>query len=165
LDAMVLADRLLVLENGRVVQEGAPAFVARHPATDYVARLVGLNLYAGRYDRHTRAVALEGGGRLVAAPSEGSTLTDGAVLVALAPSAISLHREPLGGASQRNVWRGRVVGVELLGDRVRVEVRGAPSAIVDVTPAALADLGIDRGSEVWLAAKATETLAYPQERG
>ena len=47
LEALVLADRLLVLEGGRIVQEGTPAQIARQPATDYVAKLVGLNLYAG----------------------------------------------------------------------------------------------------------------------
>ncbi len=50
LEALVLADRLVVLEGGRVVQEGSPAEVARRPATEYVARLVGLNLYAGTAD-------------------------------------------------------------------------------------------------------------------
>lgn len=160
MEAMVMADRLLVVEEGRIVQEGTPSVVARHPATDYVARLVGLNLYAGRYDAHTRLVALDEGGRLMATPTEGAALASGRVLVVLAPAAISLHREPLDGASQRNVWRGRVAGVELLGDRARVEIDGLPSAVVDVTPAAVADLGLDRGSQVWLAAKATETLAY-----
>ena len=50
LEAMVLADRLLVIENGRVAQDGTPAQVARQPATEYVAKLVGLNLYAGHAD-------------------------------------------------------------------------------------------------------------------
>lgn len=45
LEAMVMTDRLLVLENGRMVQQGTPAAIARRPATQYVARLVGLNLY------------------------------------------------------------------------------------------------------------------------
>jgi molybdate transport system ATP-binding protein len=54
-----------------------------------------------------------------------------------------------------------VTGIELLGDRVRVEVTGAPSCLVDITPAALADLGLERGTRVWLTAKATETIAYP----
>ncbi|MEU3934258.1 ABC transporter ATP-binding protein, partial [Streptomyces sp. NPDC029044] len=53
LDAMVLADRLVVVEHGRVVQEGTPADIARHPRTDYIARLVGLNLYRGEADGHT----------------------------------------------------------------------------------------------------------------
>ena len=47
LDALVLGDELVVLENGRVVQRGTPAEVVRAPATDYVARLVGLNLVDG----------------------------------------------------------------------------------------------------------------------
>ena len=63
LEALVLADRLLVLEHGRVVQEGTPAEVARRPATEYVARLVGLNLYAGTADG--AHVALHGGGGFV----------------------------------------------------------------------------------------------------
>ncbi|WP_436975685.1 hypothetical protein [Nonomuraea angiospora] len=50
LDAMVLADRLIIIENSAVVQQGTPAEVARHPRTDYVARLVGLNLYRGVAD-------------------------------------------------------------------------------------------------------------------
>ncbi|WP_240917739.1 ABC transporter ATP-binding protein [Phycicoccus sp. HDW14] len=61
LEALVLADRLVVLEEGRVVQEGSPAEVARRPATEYVARLVGLNLYPGTADGPT--VTLEAGGR------------------------------------------------------------------------------------------------------
>ncbi|WP_328506372.1 ABC transporter ATP-binding protein [Streptomyces sp. NBC_00391] len=52
LDAMVLADRLVVVEHGRVVQEGTPGDIARHPRTDYIAHLVGLNLYRGRSEGH-----------------------------------------------------------------------------------------------------------------
>ena len=47
LEAMVLADRLLVIEGGRAVQQGTPAEVSEHPASSYVARLVGLNLWPG----------------------------------------------------------------------------------------------------------------------
>ena len=50
LEALVLADQVVVLEGGRIVQEGTPALIARQPGTDYVAKLVGLNLYAGRAD-------------------------------------------------------------------------------------------------------------------
>jgi molybdate transport system ATP-binding protein len=165
LEAMVLADRLLVVEGGRVVQQGTPASVARHPATDYVARLVGLNLYAGRLDSHSGEVTLDGGGRLVATLTPDANPGDGRVLVALSPAAVSLHVTPLDHTSMRNVWRGRVAGLELLGDRVRVEVQAEPAAIVDITPAALADLALERGSVVWLAAKATETVAYPESSG
>ena len=68
----MLADRLLVVEDGRVVQEGTPAEVARRPATDYVARLVGLNLYAGP-GRRRPVVALDGGGSWSWSPTTART--------------------------------------------------------------------------------------------
>jgi molybdate transport system ATP-binding protein len=141
-----------------VVQDAPPAEVARRPATPFVARLVGINLYAGELDPTTSTVRLDGGGTLVAASEQG---TAGRVLVGLRPSAITLHVAHPDRASTRNAWPGRVLGLELLGDRVRVQVEGKPSALVDVTPGAVAELGISPGLEVWLTAKATETDAYP----
>lgn len=161
LEAMVMTDRLLVVEEGRLVQQGTPAEVARRPATQYVARLVGLNLYAGVVG--AAQINLDGGGALSAEgfDSAAGRTRGRRVLVAVRPSAIALHiRRPEG--SPRNVWPGRVSGLELLGDRVRVEVQGAPSALVDVTAAAAAELGLAGGLEVWLSAKATEVEAYPQ---
>jgi molybdate transport system ATP-binding protein len=83
LEAMVMTDRLLVIEDGRIVQEGSPASVARRPATQYVARLVGLNLYAGR--RNGTSVALDAGGTLVATAGSDGHGPDGRVLVAFEP--------------------------------------------------------------------------------
>ena len=158
LEAMVMTDRLLVLEGGRVVQDAVPADVARRPATPFVARLVGINLYAGELDPASSRVHLDGGGTLVAASEPG---TAGRVLVGLRPSAITLHVTRPDRASTRNAWPGQVTGLELLGDRVRVQVAGEPSALVDVTPGAVAELRIEPGLPVWLTAKATETDAYP----
>ena len=160
LEAMVLADRLLVIEDGRVVQEGTPADVARRPATQYVARLVGLNLYAGDLDPDRTTVSLDGGGMLAVSPQD--EISSGArVLVGLRPSAITIHTARPEHASPRNVWPGTVGGLELLVDRVRVQVDGVPPALVDITPAAVAELGLHTGQQVWLSAKATETDAYP----
>ncbi|MDT4937414.1 MAG: molybdate transport system ATP-binding protein [Pseudonocardiales bacterium] len=166
LEAMVMADRLLVLEDGRIVQQGTPAQVARRPATQYVARLVGLNLYPG-----TRAtsghVVLDDGGTLTAAgladTGEQPDLPGPAdrVLVAIRPSAIALHTSPPTHASPRNIWPGTVAGLELLTDRVRVQITGTPPALVDITPDAVADLHLTEGTPVWLTAKATEVDSYP----
>ncbi|MGV8964713.1 MAG: ABC transporter ATP-binding protein [Cellulomonas sp.] len=170
LEAMILADRILVLEAGRVVQEGTPAAVARQPATDYVARLVGLNLYAGTLtDPATRRVDLATGGTLYAAGHGPDTddadaspgATGDAMLVVVSPSAISVHTHPPDAGSPRNTWTGTIVGLELLTDRVRVAVDGTPAALVDITPAAVADLHLTPGQPVWLTAKATEIVAYP----
>ena len=170
LEALVLADRILVLEDGRIVQEGSPAEVARRPATEYVARLMGLNLYPGVLtDPLAGKIQLDGGGVFFAA---GHSADDGhspmpagtPMLAVLAPAAIALHLDQPGPGSPRNVWTGVVSGVELLTDRVRVAVVGhpeQPGALVDVTPAAVAELGLSAGQQVWLSAKATEVVAYP----
>ena len=157
LEAMVMADRLVVIEGGRIVQVGAPAEVARRPATQYVARLVGLNLYAGMRATGTTRVELGGGGVLVAADADPS----GPVWVALRPAAVSVHTSPPLPGSPRNVWSGRIAGMELLTDRVRLQVDASPSTLVDVTPDAVADLGLIEGMTVWLSAKATDVDVYP----
>ena len=171
LEAMVLADRLFVLESGRIVQEGTPSAVARRPATDYVARLVGLNLYPGTLtNRTTGRVDLDAGGSLYAAgvgqvPDDDTATLDAvtgtSMLVVLAPSAIVVHTHQPDAGSPRNKWTGVVAGLEMLTDRVRVAVDGRPSALVDITPAAVADLCLVPGQAVWLSAKATEVIAYP----
>ena len=154
LEALVLADRLLVLEHGRVVQQGTPAEVARRPATEYVARLVGLNLYAGV--ARGAHVTLDGGGSFVV-PDHAE---HGPVLVALRPSAVVVSTSPPDPSSVRNTWPATVVGLSLLTDRVRLDLQGEPAAVVDVTPAAVAELGLDVGRRVWLSAKATDLEVY-----
>ena len=153
LDAMVLADRLVVVEDGRVVQTGAPPEVAREPRTDYVARLAGLNLYRGT--AAGTAVTLPSGAALVVAEQ-----LHGEVFVAFPPSAVALHRtRPQG--SPRNTWAGTIRGVERHGDTVRVAVDGALPVLADVTPGALAELELAPGAPVWAAVKATEVRVYP----
>ena len=154
LDALALADRLIVLEHGRVTQQGSVGEIARRPATDYVARLLGLNLLRGT--AHDTTVALDGGGELHLAEHAPAAR----VLVAVRPSAIAVHRSRPEG-SPRNCWEGIVEGVEPVGERVRATVRGLPSVVVDLTPGAVAELGVKPGAAVWLSAKATDLEAYP----
>ena len=153
-EAMVLTDSLVVLEGGRIAQSGTPAEIARYPRTDYVARLLGLNFYRGaaRGDR----VDLKGGGELILAEH-----VTGEVHVAVRPSAVALHRDRPEHSSPRNVWSGRIAGVEAVGDRVRVAVTGPPDVLADVTTDAVADLELATGAEIWVSVKATELTVYP----
>jgi molybdate transport system ATP-binding protein len=157
LEAMVMADQLIVIEHGRIVQRGTPAAVARRPATQYIARLVGLNLYAGAQTDASK-ITLDDGGTITAAAAEPAA---GPVLVAVRPTAIALHTRQPDHASPRNVWPGTISGLELLTDRVRVQVEGAPSALVDITPDAVAELDLANGLPVWLSVKATDVEVYP----
>ncbi|MCX5413951.1 ABC transporter ATP-binding protein [Streptomyces sp. NBC_00059] len=154
LDAMVLADRLVVIEHGHVVQEGAPPDIARHPRTDYIAQLVGLNLYKGRADGHT--VRLETGP--VITTTEELT---GPAFVAFPPSAVTLYRDRPTGSSARNLWRCEVAGLETHGDRIRAGLTGELPLAADLTTVAAAELDLHPGAPVWAAVKATQTQAYP----
>jgi molybdate transport system ATP-binding protein len=156
IDASVLADRLIVIEHGSVVQQGTPLQVARQPRTDYVARLVGLNLLAGRGRGHQ--VRLPSGGSVeLAEPVSGD------VYVAFRPAAVSLflHRPD---GSPRNVWAGHIAALEPHGEGVRVEIGEVPdrssSILAEITPSAVADLELRPGSEVWAAVKASDIEVY-----
>jgi molybdate transport system ATP-binding protein len=160
-DAAVLADRLVVVEHGQVVQQGSPREVARRPRTDYVARLVGLNLLAGVAEGHQ--VVLPTGGVVHVAESVAGT-----VKAAFRPSAVSLFTNRPDG-SPRNVWLGRILAVEPHGEGVRIDVGGAPDAassiLAEVTPGAVADLGLQPGSTVWASVKALDVEVYPADPG
>jgi molybdate transport system ATP-binding protein len=153
LEALALADRLVVLEGGRVTQTGSPAEVSGRPRSRYIAELVGVNLYRGRADG--AAIALEDGGRLVAAGGH-----RGEVFAAVHPHAVALHRHPPEG-TPRNIWPGTADALEVIGDRVRVRVSGTVSVVAEVTPAAASELRLADGGPVWAAVKATEVTVYP----
>ncbi len=151
-DAMALADRVVVVEDGRIVQAGTPDEVSRRPRTDYVARLVGLALLAGTAEGRT--VRLDGGGE-VAVAEEAS----GPVFAAIRPESVALYRiRPEG--SPRNVWRTRLEGAVPHGSTVRCELGGEVPLVADVTATAFAELGLVPGAEVWAAVKASEVAVY-----
>ncbi|MFG2634654.1 ABC transporter ATP-binding protein [Streptomyces sp. NPDC048362] len=153
LDAMVLADHLVVIEDGGIVQEGAPADIARHPRTDYIAHLVGLNLYRGQAGGRT--VRVEGGA--------GIAVTDkltGPVFVAFPPSAVTLHRDRPDGSAV-NLWPCEVAGLETHGDRIRADLTGELPLAADLATVAAAELDLRPGATVWAAVAAEKTHAYP----
>jgi molybdate transport system ATP-binding protein len=153
LDALVLADRLVIVENGQIVQEGDAATITAQPRTDYVARLVGLNLYRGKGTAHTVHIGDEIA-LTVAEP------VDGEVFVAFSPAAVALHPQRPDG-SPRNTWPATVTGIARHGDNLRVQLDGPLGAAADVTPNAAAQLHLVPGQQVWAAVKAAETRAYP----
>jgi molybdate transport system ATP-binding protein len=153
LEAAALADRLVVLEEGRVVQEGRFPEVAEHPRSSYVAELVGLNLFRGKAGEGR--VDLDPQGCLIVAAA-----ISGEVFVAIHPRAVALHRHRPEG-SPRNNWQGEIDGVDLEQDRVRVKVTSEITIVAEVTVAAAAELDLSAGGPIWVSVKATEIAAYP----
>jgi molybdate transport system ATP-binding protein len=155
LDALALADRVVILEHGAITQEGSLAEVTTRPRSSYVADLIGVNLLRG--DARGTIVRLSDHGRgtlLIADPTEGP------VLALIRPHAVAIHRQRPEG-SARNHWRGEISGFDLLGERVRVRLSGDVPLIAEVTPAAVAELALTEGDTVWASVKATEIETYP----
>jgi len=152
-DAMALADRLVVVEGGRVTQEGPLIDVTTRPRSAWVAQLAGLNLYRGTVDGDR--MGLDDGSGLTVA-----TDVRGRAFGLVHPRAVTLHRNRPE-SSARNAWAGEASGLHLEGDRVRVQVDGAPPIVAEVTPAAAAELRLAEGGLVWVSVKATEIDVYP----
>ncbi len=153
LDAFALADRIAVLEDGRIVQVGTVAEICGRPRSRYTADLVGTNLLRGTV--REGVLHLADGGTLVV-PAE----HQGPVIATVHPRAIALFRERPAG-SPRNVWSAAIAAVEAAGDRMRVQLGGVVPLVAEVTPAAVAELGLARGGDVWVALKATEITIDP----
>ncbi|GII82528.1 ABC transporter ATP-binding protein [Sphaerisporangium siamense] len=156
LDVLVAADRLLVIEDGALAQEGTPAEVARRPGTHHAARLAGLNLCRGHATG--RSVAVGGAG-----PFTVREALRGPVFVAFPPAAVTLSRSRPAGPPG-NLWQGGVEGVERHGDRVRVRLGGPFAAVAELTPGVLAALAPSLGERMWATVPASETIAYPAPR-
>ncbi|WP_026422566.1 ABC transporter ATP-binding protein [Actinokineospora inagensis] len=146
LDAMVLADRLVILEDGKVTQTGSPRDVAQHPRTDYIAHLVGLNLLHG--NANGTAVILDNGNHLtLAAPAQGQ------VHVAFSPVSVSLSPVE---STAPNTWRASVTGVEQHAHTTRVHLDN--TVFADLPPTTVATL--DFTKPLWASINPSDLRAY-----
>ena len=170
-DAVVLAHRVAVLHHGALIDEGTTAAVLAAPQNPFVAALAGVNLVVGT--AQNGAVVAPDGRTFWVRPADAAALSPttpaSATLAAEAPapaaavfrpaSVVVLTERPRH-ASPRNVWSARVRGIEPGTGGVRLRTSGDPEIIAELTPAAVADLGLQVGSTVWLSVKATDVSAY-----
>ncbi|BDM68992.1 hypothetical protein HEK616_24790 [Streptomyces nigrescens] len=151
-EAVSLAHRVLVLDDGRALQDAPPAEVTRHPRSPWVARMLGRNAWPGTATGD--GLALAGGGHLVVA----DRLPEGArALAVIAPEAVSVHLDKPAG-SPRNVWPGTVREITSAGSRLRILITSphTPDLVAEITPSAALELGLADGVPVWTGIKATE---------
>ena len=155
LDALLLADRVIVLDGGRIVEDGPSAEVLARPRSGFTARIAGLNLVRGAW--RDGSVLTGSGLRIVGEaademPAEGST-----VVAVFPPTAVSVFLTAPGG-SPRNELPVTVTEIEPHGSHVRLR---AGDLAADVTPRALAELDLTPGTRAVFAVKATEVAVYP----
>lgn len=152
-EAFVLADRVAVLEQGAVVQQGRVSEIRQHPRTDYVANLVGTNLLEGVADGHTVKI---GDQTLTTATS-----SRGDVLMAIHPRIVGINTAPPS-STARNVWEAVIEHVEDLGDRARIALGPPLPLTAEVTSSAVGSNQLTPGKTVWVSVKATEIEVSPR---
>jgi molybdate transport system ATP-binding protein len=158
IEAMTLADRMVLIEEGAVTQIGTPAEFRDAPRSAYGAEFVGLNLFQGTLERPgpgVSMIATARGTRIVAAVTEVGIEDGHAVVAFVRPADISLHLEPPEG-SARNILEGAVGAIAIERDRARVRIASEPPVVAEVTHASVERLELEEGTHVWASFKAVE---------
>ena len=153
LDALLLADRVLVVDGGHVVEEGPTAELLARPRSAFAARIAGLNMVRGTLDGH--GVRRPDGSLIEGIADQPVAQGDPAVAV-FRPSAVGVYRQPPGG-SPRNVIDVTITELEPFGEQIRVR---SAQLSADVTAAAVAELDLAPGTPVVFAVKASEVAIY-----
>ena len=174
IDVLTLADRVLVLEAGKVVESGRVADVLVAPRSDFGARIAGVNLVRGRMvgpGTLCDAAGMNWHG-VIAAEDSGSparepiTMRQECVAV-FAPAGVAVYREQQHG-SPRNSVRVRIAALETTGGVVRVraaaQADGAAGLSADVTPESVAEMRLQVGEQVWFTVKTQAVGIHPAAR-
>jgi molybdate transport system ATP-binding protein len=150
-DAAVLADRVGVLVEGRLLQAGTPAELVATPADPFVASFTGANILPGRARMRPdglTAVMVDDGGVLFSVDE-----AEGPVHVAVYPWEVSIAREAPDDSALNHV-RGPITSLVTVGNRARVQVGGL---VGEVTTASVERLGLEEGDVVVASFKAAAT--------
>ncbi len=158
LDALLLADRVIVLDAGRVVEDGPSKEVLSRPRSTFAAQLAGLNLLTGTWaGDHVR---LDDGSVVHGMVVDPTPAVGAPVVATFRPNAVAVYREPSGG-SPRNTFEIRIKELEPSGELIRVRANGPGNGLsADVTPYAVADLDLVPDLAVTFTVKATEVAVY-----
>ena len=161
-EVLSLASRMIVMGEGRIVEEGEPARVLASPVSVFAARLAGLNIVSGAPVARPGMVGVRvGDGALWAASdSVGPGEESARVALTFPPEAVALSREEAH-ASPRSVLPGVVAGIDVDGSLVSVRIALAEGVSVTarVTAAAWSDLGLGVDEDLWVSVKATQVRA------
>jgi molybdate transport system ATP-binding protein len=154
LDALLLADRVVVLESGRVTEDGPSRAVLTRPRSSFAARIAGLNMLRGTW--HEGSLHTDQGMRIEGTTHEPRPRPGDSVYAVFRPDAVAVFRTPPHG-SPRNQLQVVVTELEPHGDHLRVR---AGELAADITPTAAAELDLTPGTEAHFVVKATEVALY-----
>ncbi len=151
-EALALADRVALLDGGRVAQVGPPRAIYERPASRFVARFLGAaNVLEGRAD-DGRFESAEAGITFA------GDIPPGTVAVALRPERIAILPAPAEGPNRA---RGTVEDVAFRGDDSLLLVRTEAGAVLRVAHAEEDGAPPVRGAVIGLGWEATDVVALP----
>jgi molybdate transport system ATP-binding protein len=154
LDAYMLADRVAILDGGRITEHGPTREVLQQPRSAFAAGLSGLNLLSGTVT--ATGISTEEG--LEVAGHQETPADAGLPGIAVfPPSAVSVFLQAPAG-SPRNSFTVTISELEPHGDQIRVRAGGLRA---DITPSAAADLALAPGMPVQFVVKSAEVTVYP----
>lgn len=165
LDVFTLADRVLVLENGRIAEIGPVPEVLTAPRSHFAARIAGINLVNGTVEGDGSLRASSGDRWHAAPPGGGDGFTPGQHAIAVfPPTAVAVYRDHPHG-SPRNTVAVTVAEMDVRGSAVLVrgaqQSDGAPGLAAEITVDAAAELQLAPGDRAWFSVKAHEVALYP----
>jgi sulfate transport system ATP-binding protein len=146
-EALEVADRVVVLDRGRIEQVGSPDAVYSNPATPFVYQFLGnVNVFHSRVHGAWAEVAREAG-------ASGPGDADGVAFVR--PHDIEIELSPANGG-----LAARVEHVHAIGPLVRIELAHQGEAIeVELTRERAAQLTLGTGQQVWLRPRKVKVFA------
>ncbi len=166
LDVFTLADRVLVLESGKIAEVGPVPEVLTAPRSHFGARIAGINLVNGTIGPGGSLRARSGAQwHGIGAQQLGAELTDGQDAIAVfPPTAVAVYRD-LPHGSPRNCVELTVAELDIRGSAVLLRGQeqpdGAPGLAAEITVDAAAELQLTPGDRVWFSVKALEVTLYP----
>lgn len=162
-EALTMADEIVVMSQGRIVQTGSPSLLYERPANRFVAHFIGeSNIESGKVEAvpESGAVRVDVGGLSLLATGPGWRVGDG-VAVAIRPERIRLSAEPA--AAGRGELTGEVLEVVFRGALRRYRVRLPHGRIWSVDePAMGGGAAFSAGSHVVMTWRPEDCLAIPE---
>jgi len=156
-EAVRLGNHMMVIDAGKIVQEGTPLEVFNAPKTAPVASVVGTeNVFVGTILRHNSedgTTTVDTGLCRIELPYNGM-LIGSQVTVGIRSEDIILSREHLTQTSARNVLPGKIRSMITDLDSVEIVANCGIDFKVSVTKAAVRKLDLEVGSDVYLLIKA-----------
>lgn len=164
-EALRLAHRIVVLQEGRIVQSDAPAVVLSRPANDFVAGCVGMEtILEGDVERRS-GWQLEVAVGDVRVAAVGEAEPGQPVHLCIRPENVVLEpRAPVRTTSARNVYPARITGIASIGPYLELRLDCGFPLVAHVTAQSYALLGLAPGRTVTAMFKATAVHVIPRAR-